>query len=403
MPVNEKPDEEDRPRDIIQRDKSELVRRPSSVVRRGLEQLSRPRPAESILGLGALESIILVDGPTPITCAAISPSDRLIVTGEQDGSVKVLSMSGQEDPLRLGQHAGAVTSVSFVGDDQVVYSAAMDGVARLYETRHGYDVEVSEAGPITASDVAPDGSTVVTGMTRKDLFPSGGYEFSGLVRAWDLGRLWNQESGSKGAALIWERELDQFHFATIIKVSSDSRLALYDGWRRGQWPAYLEVAALRDGSLAMPRYSAGAIGNAQDAVFTHDGRQIVLVAGLAQHLSIGDSETKEWSGLDLEHDQSGRPPYFGPMAISPDGHYLLLGQTRGQRFRIRDEALDWAGRSAMECDVYLYDRRTGKRVTILEGHTDEVTSVSFFSGMRFALTAGLDSTVRIWRLPKARN
>jgi WD repeat and SOF domain-containing protein 1 len=53
-----------------------------------------------------------------------------------------------------------------------------------------------------------------------------------------------------------------------------------------------------------------------------------------------------------------------------------------------------------EGKIRVYDVPNRRRVVQLAGHRGEVTAVKFFSSMEYALSAGMDCTLRIWRLPQ---
>lgn len=68
-------------------------------------------------------------------------------------------------------------------------------------------------------------------------------------------------------------------------------------------------------------------------------------------------------------------------------------------------ALSADGRRALSCDnggrVRLWEAASGKCLRLWRGHTDKVLSVVFALDGRFALSGGTDTTVRLWRVPKA--
>lgn len=69
-----------------------------------------------------------------VTAVALSPDERLLAAGSQDGTIRVWSVDPLEllTPDPLGSHTGAVTDLHFSPDGTVLYSASADGTIEAW-------------------------------------------------------------------------------------------------------------------------------------------------------------------------------------------------------------------------------------------------------------------------------
>ena len=63
---------------------------------------------------------------------AFSPDGKLLVSGSQDGTVKLWDAVKGQEIATLGQHEGPVNAVAFSPDGQVVASAGYDKKVSLW-------------------------------------------------------------------------------------------------------------------------------------------------------------------------------------------------------------------------------------------------------------------------------
>src|SRR5688500_6469288 len=68
----------------------------------------------------------------PINAASFSPDGRFIVTAYQDKTLRVWRADRTGDPLRLGEHTGAIQSARFSLDGKFIVTAPDDGTARVW-------------------------------------------------------------------------------------------------------------------------------------------------------------------------------------------------------------------------------------------------------------------------------
>ena len=70
-----------------------------------------------------------------MSCLAYSPDGEVIVTGGEDGKVKLWSTATSFCFATFGEHAGPVTGVCYNAVGQVIVSASLDGTVRAFDTK----------------------------------------------------------------------------------------------------------------------------------------------------------------------------------------------------------------------------------------------------------------------------
>lgn len=342
----------------------------------------------------------------PVTCAALSPANDLIITGEKNGAVKVWGLMDLAILESLKGHSAPVTGVGFLADGSRAYSASLDGVVRFHDRAKNDTFELPQMDPITAVDVVGDGSVAVVGESRREGIEEDEEYWNvsgwiagcrgGAVSAWDIASQWSAYPLAPLDAPIWRIELadhkidlssDSATCPTFLKISPDSRFVAFSRIPGGQNPGELEIVGLRDGALAGPRYWGSPDNSPVAAEFSADGEKLIIVTW-ALFLREREITNQINSGIALEeHEElflsaSRSRVWSAPSAVSlaANDRYILIGNRFG--------------------DIRLYDIPARKRLEEMSGHTREVTSVRFFHNNSYALSAAMDGSVRIWRLPE---
>jgi WD40 repeat protein len=83
----------------------------------------------------AREQNILRGHQDKVTSVAISPDSQMIVSGSQDGTVRLWDTQGNPIGQSLQGHQDAVTSVAISPDGQVIASGSQDRTVRLWDTQ----------------------------------------------------------------------------------------------------------------------------------------------------------------------------------------------------------------------------------------------------------------------------
>jgi len=343
---------------------------------------------------------------TPVTCAALSPDQKTIITGEVDGSVKIWTVSDLQVVETLASHDGPVTGVGFMAGENRVYSTGLDGIARFKDRATSRSFQLPKMREITASDVSGDGSIAVVGESEREdmegrwtgLWRNAGAIVggrSGAVSAWNIAPAWSDSSEPQLEAPIWSIDLEASTFEmatsdqcpTFIKILTDKRVVAFSRIMGGTNPGGVDLVSLDDGSLAHPGYWGSPFMAPIAATFDTSGERMIVVTWQGLILQIRRLDHRQCEAVLLEEQPEDlepgqyESPWWAPSAVSgsPDGRLILLGSRMG--------------------DIRLYDVPGRKRIAELVGHTDEVTAAQLLLGSKYVFSAGLDSSLRVWKLP----
>ncbi|HEY9809880.1 MAG TPA: WD40 repeat domain-containing protein [Halomicronema sp.] len=158
---------------------------------------------------------------------AMSGDGKTIVSGGVDGTVRLWDASGKAIGSALKGHQGEVVSVAMSGDGKIIVSGGGDGTVRLWDAS-GKAIGSAlkgHQGEVYSVAISGDGKTIA----------SGGED--GTVRLWDT-------SGKAiGSALkghdgwVWSVAMSE-DGKTIVSGGVDGTVRL---WQGGTWETWLEV------------------------------------------------------------------------------------------------------------------------------------------------------------------
>ena len=116
-----------------------------------------------------------IDGHSTVTSLALTPDGNTLVTGGEDGTVRLFDpWLGKERAACTG-HEGAVRSVAIKADGRWVLSAGVDGTVRLWDTSSRQEVAVfrKHAAPVVAAAFLENGTQTVSGDRTLQMLPWG--------------------------------------------------------------------------------------------------------------------------------------------------------------------------------------------------------------------------------------
>lgn len=246
---------------------------------------------------------------------------------------------------RFDVGGGALTDVEFSPDSQLVATATMDNVIRLWN-------------PVTATKqatMAGHGNQVF-GMT----FSSDGQQLAsassdGTVRIWDV------TSGRETR----KRSIEGGSLCALVFLPGGKEIAL-GGKRLSVWN--LETDEVRMVADGLDAYVSISTGNFTG--FSPDGSKYA-VGGLSRTLNLWDVAKGAKIGTLKGHGDN-----IAAVAFSPDGKRVATG--------------GW------DRVVRVWDVATQQTIQTLTGHTNHVFSVAYSSDGKRIASAGRDLTVRLW-------
>ncbi len=325
----------------------------------------------------------------PVTSVAFSPDGQIIVSGGEDGQVRLWDGQGNAiaPPFKsdaLAINPLGITSVAFSPDGQIIAGAGSDGAIRLW------DVKGNLIGPpfvgggagarypdrVTAVAFSPDGQTLVSsqgsniwlwplakttmhqltghasGVTRVDISPdgqqvvSGG--FDGTVRLWDL----------ENPPIVL-RDHNGPVYAVAFSPDGQSVVSGGDDQLLRRWD-------LQGNGVGNP--FAGHTSPVNVIAFSPDG----------QTLASGGSTLRLW---DLDGNAISIPDQrqrgsITAIAFNPDGQTLVTG----------------SGTATLG----LWDLAGNPIGDLFESHIGGISGVAFSPDGQLLASSSLDGTLQLW-------
>jgi WD40 repeat protein len=361
-----------------------------------------------------------------VRSVAISPDGKTIVSGSEDGTVRLWDKAGNAIGQPFQGHKGEVRSVAFSPDGKTIVSGGQDGTIRLWDKAGNAIGQPFQGhkGEVRSVAFSPDGKTIVSGGD------------DGTIRLWDkAGNAIGQPfQGHKG-------EVNSVAFSpdgkTIVSGGDDGTIRLWDRAGNpigqpftGHEDAVFSVAIGRDGQTIVSGGQDGTIrlwdrsGNAigqplkghEDAVISvaigRDGQTIVSGSS--------DGTIRLWDRADNAIGQpfQGHEFRVNSVAIGPDGQTIVSGgddgtirlwdradNAIGQPFQgyedgVSSVAISPDGKTIVsggwDGTIHLWDRAGNAIGQPFQGYEDGVSSVAISPDGQTIVSGGQDGTIRLW-------
>ena len=323
----------------------------------------------------------------PVSVAGFDPSGLHVMTGSQDGKIRVYRVPGRlvgaTSPDRILEHHAPVTAAAYSGDGRLILSAGRDGTAQIWGSGAVPLHRLSAGGQVTTAFFAVRDRLVVT-MTG-----------NGFIRLWRLrdGKLLQTirvrgKAIPKGGAVSPSGRLlvtfAQDRFARVYSLVTGQivkRLAhrglvhcasfnpngslFVTCGHEGLARVWSTVSGKQLKVLRGPQANSAIL----DGVFSPNG---ILIAG-----AVADGTMRVWEattglqfGVGIGHTNPATS-----VAFSPSGHAVVTGG-------LDNRARTWL--------------KNGKEEAILVGHTGPINMVAFSPDGRLVVTASDDGTARLW-------
>jgi WD40 repeat protein len=355
-----------------------------------------------------------------VEAVALSPDGKVLVSAGGSGLLRFWDLGKGVQTGTVGGHAGAVTSLAFLGGSRVL-SASADGSVKVFAVPPAATKNVlAHAGAVTALAASPDGTRLLTGSADQQArlwnLSTGKLErtFSGpaqgvLAVAYSpLGNRVAAGSGDK-ALYVWEsaggKEVKKFtHLPAAVRavaLSADGKHA---------------AAGLADGSVRLFDLAAG---KEVDVSSAHEGEvHALLFTPKGDRLISGGADGVVQTRVVFPRPAAGVRWKTGAavlaLALSKDGARLAVGgadkkitvrvlatgkdeasfatpsPVRGLSFSADGKKLAAAG--GEQARVY----GPGGELEEYFAHTGAVNAVAWSANGKHVFTAGADKTARVW-------
>jgi WD40 repeat protein len=277
-----------------------------------------------------------------VTAVAATPDGRRIVSGSEDGLLRVWDAPSGAGLATLGDRSQAVTAVALSHDGRIALSGGEDGRVRAWETIGDRCVPMREKHTEKVSGVALSADAGLAASASWD----------GSIAIWDLA------SGER------RKTIDaQTARVTALTATPDGRLLLTAGWE----------GALRVWEVASGECRVVLRGHSfwvSSVAVTADGRWAA---------SAGWDDTVRLWDLDL-----------GSCVRTLEGHVDVVTAVA---FALDGRLVVSAG---YDRTVRLWDARSGECLRVLRGHSAAVTAEEAASHGGVLVSGSDDRTVRVW-------
>jgi WD40 repeat protein len=273
---------------------------------------------------------------------AISTDGQTIISGGEDGTVRMWNLKGQLLVKPFKGHKGYVYSVAISTDGKTIISGGEDGTVRLWN-RNGQLLAKpfkGHEGYVYSVAISTDGQTII----------SGGED--GTVRVWNR----------NGQSLAEPFKGHQGRVYSIA-ISKDGQIIL-----SGSQDGSVRIWNRKGQPLAKP--FKGHQGIVYSVVISTDG-QTIISGGK-------DGTVRMWNskGQPLGTPFKGHQGDVITVAISTDGKTILSGGEDGT--------------------VRMWSSKGQPLGTPFKGHQGRIYSVTISTDEKTILSGGFDGTVRIW-------
>ncbi len=311
----------------------------------------------------------------PVYDVAMSPDGRWIASGHLDGRLRLWDARGGERLRVLEGHTGQVTSVEFSPDGRTLASGSWDAAVRLWDPATGASIRVLEGHTKVVRKLrfAPDGARLASlGEDRK-------------VRIWTL------PAGRQEASLDLEREAETQAQRAFLEPAGTLLAA-------GTVEA---VAWSEDGTRVAVGLPAGEVrvGEPRSAVLARPGEagldqvRTLVAGGGAPVVGLAFASGGKWLAVATRD---------GSIRLYDVGDGELAGGFTGHRGPVTALATRNDGSAVAAADgeggIWLWSTRRGKAPARLEGPGAPIGALAFSPDGRMLAAGGADGRLQLREL-----
>ena len=325
----------------------------------------------------------------PIHTVSFSPDGKTIASGGDDRKLILWLWDGKNAVRQrtIQRHDNSIESVVFSPDGKMLASASRDGTVKLWDREKGIEQRTLEGHKLDVNSVSfsPDGLTIASASTDKTV------------------KLWNLESQTLQRLNGHTHLVQSIRFSPdgkrVATASDDKTVKIWSREGDGEW--------FLDQTLPHP-------GWVRSVSFSRDG-QTIATAGKGRTIRLWSRQGELIR--EIPHDNGVNSVSFSPddrkIAVGNQDNTVTLLTREGDRidnFKVHEDEGDdiqvlsvaWSpdsqkiAVSTQENPAVTLWSASGRQLGTLEGHQQEVHSISFSPNNTRIATASVDGTVKLW-------
>jgi WD40 repeat protein len=281
--------------------------------------------------------------PTAVNCARFSPDGRQILSGGDEGVVKLWDTVSGTEVRALRGHNITVIAAAFAPDGKTIATGSAAGMIKLWDAASGRELRnLRNASSVFALAFSSDGRRLAAGLGERLLLCLDAQSYKPLFE-------------SRAHATV----------VRSVAFTPDGRHIVTAGYDRliKLWEATTGVEI---------RSFKGHTEWVRSVAVSADGK-FILSGSSDRTMRLWDLAT----GQEL-HKFEGHTHEVRAVAFSPDGKFALSASS--------------------DKTIKLWDIAARKEIRTLTGHSDAVRDVAFSPDGQFALSASQDRTLKLWKL-----
>jgi ankyrin repeat protein/uncharacterized caspase-like protein len=108
--------------------------------------------------------LVLPGKSSKITKLSFSPEREYILSGAEDGKIKLWDINSGKKIRTFKGHSGAITSILFSSDGNYIFSSSKDNTIKLWDVFTGNEIKTFDAheNEVTSLDISPDGQKLIS-------------------------------------------------------------------------------------------------------------------------------------------------------------------------------------------------------------------------------------------------
>jgi WD40 repeat protein/serine/threonine protein kinase len=319
----------------------------------------------------------------PILSVAFSPDGQQIVTGGDDGA-QVWEVAGGRQLSNFKVLRDHVMSVAFSPDGQRIVTGSQDKTAKVLEASSGKELLTlpGHTDAITSVAFSPNGQWIIAGSadstaklwdaaSGKELLTLTGHTDAITSVAFSPNGQWIVTGSWDQTAKVWEVLSGKELLTLPGHTDAITSVAFSPNGQRIVTGSWDQTAKVWDAATGQELFSLrGHSGHVDSVAFSPDGQKIVTGSW--------DKTAKVWEAASSREmlQLKGQSGDFASMAFSPEGRRIVTGGADGM--------------------ANVWEVASGKRLLTFPGHGKSISSVAFSPDGQQIVTGSSDGMAKVW-------